>query len=82
MADDAAADPRRAGVEQVFLFVMWQGGGNVPAQLGVARQLVEVGHRVRVLADPAVEAEARAAGCEFSAFRLAPHHNLRSRRDE
>lgn len=82
MGDEVAAEPQRAGVQRSFLFVMWQGGGNVPAQLGVARQLVVGGHRVRVLADPAVEAEARAAGCGFSAFRLAPHHNLRSRNDD
>jgi MGT family glycosyltransferase len=79
MGDEVAAEPQRAGAQRTFLFVMWQGGGNVPVQLGVARQLVADGHRVRVLADPAVEEEAHAAGCEFSAFRLAPHHNLRSR---
>jgi hypothetical protein len=82
MDDEVAAEPQRAGAQRTFLFVMWQGGGNVPVQLGVARQLAEGGHRVRVLADPAVEEEARAAGCEFSAFRLAPHHNLRSRKDD
>lgn len=77
MGNDVAAEPHRT-----FLFVMWQGGGNVAVQLGVARRLVEGGHRVRVLADPAVEEEARATGCEFSVFRLAPHHNLRSRKDD
>jgi hypothetical protein len=74
--------PQRAGAQRAFLFVMWQGGGNVPVQLGVARRLVQGGHRVRVLADPAVEGEARATGCEFSAFRLAPHRNLRIREDD
>jgi UDP:flavonoid glycosyltransferase YjiC (YdhE family) len=82
MGDEVPAEPQRAGAQRTFLFVMWQGGGNVPVQLGVARQLVAGGHRVRVLADPAVEEEARAAGCEFSAFHLAPRHNLRSRKDD
>jgi MGT family glycosyltransferase len=67
---------------QTALFVMWQGGGNVPVQLGIARRLLERGHRVRVLADPAVEAEARESGCEFSVFRLAPRHNLRHRDED
>jgi MGT family glycosyltransferase len=62
-----------------FLFVMLEGGGNVPPQLGVARRLRARGHQVRVLGDPAIEAEVRAAGCEHAPFRAAPHHNLRSR---
>ena len=62
MSDDVATEPQRAGAQRIFLFVMWQGGGNVPVQLGVARRLVEGGHRVRVLADPAGEGEARATG--------------------
>jgi MGT family glycosyltransferase len=82
MDDEMAPGSQRTGAQQKFLFVMWQGGGNVPVQLGVARELVRCGHRVRVLADPAVEEEARAAGCGFSAYRLAPHHDLRSRKDD
>ena len=31
-----------------FLFVLWEGGGNVPPILGLARRLVERGHTVRV----------------------------------
>jgi hypothetical protein len=63
------ASSERVIEPRTVLFVMWQGGGNVPVQLGIARRLVLRGHRVRVLADPAVEAEARESGCEFSVFR-------------
>jgi MGT family glycosyltransferase len=56
-----------------FLFPMWEGGGTIPPQLGVARRLLERGHRVHVLADPTVEDDARAAGCTFSPWRRAPH---------
>jgi hypothetical protein len=31
-------EPRR------YLFVMWEGGGNVPPQVGLARKLVARGH--------------------------------------
>ncbi len=61
-----------------FLFVMPEAGGNVPAQLTVARCLTKRGHDVHVLGDAAVEGEARAAGSSFSPFRHAPHHHMRS----
>lgn len=56
-----------------FLFVLFEGGGNVPPMLGLARRLVEHGHSVRVIAEPANEAESRAVGCEFTAYTRAPH---------
>lgn len=56
-----------------FLFPMWEGGGTLPPQLGVARRLIDRGHRVHVVADPTVEDDALAAGCEFSPWRRAPH---------
>jgi UDP:flavonoid glycosyltransferase YjiC (YdhE family) len=65
-------DPRK------FLFVMWEGGGNVPPQLGLARKLVERGHRVRVLSEPSIEQEVCAIGCEFGPFKKAPHRLDRS----
>lgn len=65
-------DPRK------FLFVMWEGGGNVPPQLGLARKLVERGHRVRVLSEPSIEQEVCAIGCEFAPFKKAPHRLDRS----
>src|SRR5258707_676735 len=39
------SSPRR------FLFVLWEGGGNVPLQLALARGLAERGHDVRVLSE-------------------------------
>ncbi|MCC6612370.1 MAG: glycosyltransferase family 1 protein [Anaerolineae bacterium] len=56
-----------------FLFVLFEGGGNIPPMLGLARRLVERGHSVRVISEPANEAEARAVGCEFTAYTRAPH---------
>lgn len=60
-----------------FLFALWEGGGNVPPQLELARRLVQRGHRVRIMSDQCNEPEARAAGCEFVAYTRAP-----SRRDK
>ncbi len=56
-----------------YLLTTWEGGGCVPPELGLARRLIERGHQVRVLACPAVEQAARAAGCEFSPWVTAPH---------
>lgn len=55
-----------------YLFVDWEGGGNLPPALTLARQMVERGHRVRVLCDPADEADVRAAGCKFVPYTRAP----------
>lgn len=62
-----------------FLFVLFEGGGNVPPQLAIARRLAARGHAVHVLGDPAVAAGARAAGCDHVAFATAPVHDLRDR---
>src|SRR5215470_12576761 len=62
-----------------FLFVLFEGGGNVPPQLGIARRLVARGHAVAVLADPVLEPDVRAAGCTFAPFVTAPRHNMRDR---
>ncbi len=61
-----------------FLFVMWEGGGNVAPQLALARKLVQRGHRVRVLADPCIREEVEAVGGEWIPFRRAPHRVDRS----
>lgn len=55
-----------------FLMTTWQGGGNLPPHLGLARRLVEAGHRVRVLSEPTVEADARAVGCSFTPWPTGP----------
>jgi UDP:flavonoid glycosyltransferase YjiC (YdhE family) len=51
-----------------YLFVTWEGGGNVPPVLGLARRLAERGHRVRVLAEPCLRAPVEEAGARFVAF--------------
>jgi MGT family glycosyltransferase len=58
---------------RTYLFTVWEGGGTLPPELGVARRLVERGHRVHVLGDPTVAEQAAAAGCGFSPWKRAPH---------
>jgi MGT family glycosyltransferase len=55
-----------------FLLATVDGGGNAPPALGIAAELVRRGHAVTVLADPTLEASARAAGCAFRAWRAGP----------
>jgi UDP:flavonoid glycosyltransferase YjiC (YdhE family) len=69
-------DPNR------FLFVMGEGGGNVPPQLGLARKLISRGHDVRVLTEPTVEEDVRATGASFVSFTKAPHRSDRSRESD
>ncbi|MCA1705928.1 MAG: glycosyltransferase [Actinobacteria bacterium] len=61
-----------------FLFVMGDGGGNVPPQLGLARRLVSRGHEVRVLTEPCVADDVRAAGASYVSLTKAPHRSHRS----
>lgn len=56
-----------------YLMPMWDGGGNIPPELGVARRLISRGHQVHVLADPTVKLAAEDAGCSFSPWRQGPH---------
>jgi MGT family glycosyltransferase len=56
-----------------FVFVLWEGGGNVPPMLGLACRLVQRGHSVRVISEPANEGEVRKVGCEFTPYTRAPH---------
>ena len=65
------AAPRR------FLFVLWEGGGNVPPQLGLAAGLVERGHDVRVLTEDCLAADVAAAGARFEPFVKAPNRATR-----
>jgi MGT family glycosyltransferase len=61
-----------------FLFVMWEGGGNVPPQLGLAHRLVQRGHDVCVLTEPSLEADVTSIGARFMSFTRAPHRRDRS----
>jgi MGT family glycosyltransferase len=56
-----------------YLCPMWEGGGNVPPILGVARRLIARGHAVTVLGDPTIQVEAEQFGCRFLPWRRAPH---------
>lgn len=54
------------------LMVLWDGGGNVPPQQGIARRLVERGHSVRALAHRSLRSRIEAAGAEFVPYEQAP----------
>lgn len=51
-----------------YLFVTFEGGGNVPPVLGVARRLVERGHSVSVLAEPCLAGAVAGIGARFIPF--------------
>lgn len=51
-----------------YLFVTFEGGGNVPPVLGTARRLAARGHDVRVLTEPCLRAAVEAAGARFVPF--------------
>ena len=52
-----------------YLFVTWEGGGNVSPVLGLAARLVGRGHRVTVLAEPCLQARVDAIGAAFLPFK-------------
>jgi MGT family glycosyltransferase len=60
------------------LFVLWEGGGNVPVQLALAKGLVERGHQVRVLTEDCLAPDVAAAGCRFEPFIEAPNRTSRT----
>lgn len=51
-----------------YLFVTFEGGGNVPPVLGLARRLAARGHDVRVLTEPCLRAAVEEAGARFLPF--------------
>src|SRR5687767_15113730 len=51
-----------------YLFVTFEGGGNVPPVLGVARRLAARGHDVRVLTEPCLREPVQQAGARFLPF--------------
>lgn len=63
---------------KTFLFVLWEGGGNVPPMLGLAKRMIDRGHKAIVISDPCNEPEARAAGCDFFPYTTAPHRYNKS----
>ena len=51
-----------------YLFVTMEGGGNVPAVLGLVRRLAARGHVVCVLTEPSLRAAVEAGGARFRSF--------------
>jgi MGT family glycosyltransferase len=62
-------------IPKQFLFVDWEGGGNLPPALTVARRLVERGHTVRFLGEPCNQQEIEATGSAFVSYVHAPHRD-------
>lgn len=59
-----------------FLFATLDAGGNLPPAVGIARELVGLGHRVRFLGHPRQEAAIKASGAEFQAYTHSPRMAL------
>lgn len=53
---------------RAYLFVTFEGGGNVAPVLGVARRLAARGHGVRVLTEPCLRGAVEQAGARFVPF--------------
>jgi MGT family glycosyltransferase len=51
-----------------YLFVTFEGGGNLPPVLGLARRLAARGHDVRVLTEPCLRVVVEEAGARFVPF--------------
>jgi MGT family glycosyltransferase len=51
-----------------YLFVTFEGGGNIPPVLGLARRLAARGHDVRVLTEPCLRGAVEEAGARFVPF--------------
>lgn len=64
---------------RTYLFVTFEGGGNVPPVLGVARRLAARGHDVRVLTEPCLRRAVEEAGARFVPF---TRHFTRENRTE
>lgn len=66
-------------VTKSFLLATFEGGGSVTPILGVARDLVRRGHRVRVMSDACNRPESEAAGAVFIPWTRAPSKPERAR---
>jgi MGT family glycosyltransferase len=65
-----------------YLVALWDGGGTVPAEIGVVRRLVARGHGVTVLGDPTLAPEVEAAGADFRSWTRAPHRRSTDLQDD
>lgn len=55
-----------------ILFATWDGGGTVPAEMGVVRQLRAAGHQVTVIGDITMKPSVLDAGARFRPWERAP----------
>lgn len=62
-----------------ILFVTWDGGGNVPPALGIARELAGRGHRVRFMGHRTQQQAFSDVGVPFTAFPSARHFSSADR---
>jgi len=58
-----------------FVFVTWNGGGNVTPALGIAHALVERRHRVAFLGEETQRERIETAGLAFTAYRRRPNRD-------
>lgn len=58
-----------------FLFVTWDGGGNLPPAIGMAQDLMANGHSVRFLGHRSQRATIELAGFPFRAFERSPDYD-------
>lgn len=65
-----------------YLFVLWDGGGNIPPQLALARRLIMRGHRVSILAPRVLQSRVEAVGCAFVPLHATPEHDSASHTDD
>ena len=56
------------GARRTFLFVTWEGGGNVPPVLGLAKKMIDRGHCVVILGEPCLRHRVMSIGAKFIAF--------------
>ena len=56
-----------------FLFTLWEGGGETPPILSIARATVDAGHDVTVLADDVLGPDVEATGAEWIPWATAPN---------
>ncbi|MBT2512981.1 glycosyltransferase [Arthrobacter sp. ISL-30] len=59
-----------------FLFATLDAGGNLPPAVGIACELVRLGHQVRFLGHPQQAAAIRASGAEFQPYRHSPQMDM------
>jgi MGT family glycosyltransferase len=65
-----------------FLFAHWEGGGNTPPMLSIARRLVRRGHEVRVLSDLCNQTEVESAGASFASWARIPQRPDKSEKSD